>query len=58
MLLDTFAESMLHDLSDRELLVLALVIWHFDATSDIRQLFSQLRPTQDQVLSEAPQFLS
>jgi hypothetical protein len=58
MLLDTFAESMLHDLSDRELLVLALVIWYFDATSDIRQLLSQLRPTPDQVLSEAPQILS
>jgi hypothetical protein len=49
---------MLHDLSDQELLMLALVTWHFDATSDIRHLLSQLRPTPDQVPSEPPRILS
>jgi hypothetical protein len=58
LLLDNFAESMLDYLSDQALLMLALVTWHFDATSDIRQLLSQLRHTPDQVLSEAPRILS
>jgi hypothetical protein len=49
---------MLDYLSDQALLMLALVTWHFDATSDIRQLLSQLRHTPDQVLSEAPRILS
>jgi hypothetical protein len=59
LLLDTFAESMLHHLSDQALLMLALVTWHFDATFDICQLLSQLRRhTPDQVLMEASRILS
>jgi hypothetical protein len=49
---------MLPNLSDQALLMLALVTWHFDATSDIRQLLSQLRHIPDQVLSDAPRILS
>ncbi|KAL2846611.1 hypothetical protein BJY01DRAFT_213212 [Aspergillus pseudoustus] len=57
LLLDTFTESMLNELSDQALLIFALVAWHIDATSDIRQLLIQQRHTPDQVRSEAPQIL-
>ncbi|KAL4920382.1 hypothetical protein BDW62DRAFT_199098 [Aspergillus aurantiobrunneus] len=56
LLLDTFTESILNKLSDEAVLMLALVTWHFDATSDAHQFLSQ-QPL-DQVISEAPQLRS
>ncbi|KAL4766951.1 hypothetical protein BDW60DRAFT_201152, partial [Aspergillus nidulans var. acristatus] len=55
-LLDTFTESILDKLSDEAVLMIALVTWHFDATSDVHQFLSQQLP--DQVISEAPQLVS
>ncbi|KAL4984441.1 hypothetical protein BDW68DRAFT_166967 [Aspergillus falconensis] len=55
-LLDTFTEYILDKLSDEAVLMIALVTWHFDATSDVRQFLSQQPP--DQMISEAPQLRS